>query len=205
MPQSDLELATAADLEPVEQNPFTDAYSELETAIDAEETLDEINDCVKFIKDAEAERDQFIEHYKQKFGEKILLAQKLCDDRTKTIRDRIAVLTEKLRRYAETHLPDDRKSIKLPSGTIGFSKQSPLFFFDDLKPIDGSDKRLIHFVKHNAYNFLKVKYSESVDWQAFKGKLDINDGGDVYFVETGEIIDGLHAQRRPDKFTVKTK
>lgn len=196
---TDLEIATATDLEPVEQSPFTDAYTAIETAIDADDVLNEINACAKLINDAESERDQFIEHYQTK----IEFAKKICEDRTKFARDRISVLTEQLRRYAEINLPDNRKSIKLPSGTIGFSKQSPLFFFDDLKPLDGKNERLIHFVKHNAYEFLKVNYTESVDWQAFKSKLDINDDGDVYFIETGEIIDGLHAQRRPDKFTVK--
>lgn len=76
-------------------------------------------------------------------------------------------------------------------------------FYDDLKPVSGTDERLIHFVKHNAHEFYKVQYTESVDWRAFKSKLKISDDGDVYLEDTGEIIDGLRAQILPDKFEVK--
>ena len=72
-----------------------------------------------------------------------------------------------------------------------------------MKEANAQDERLIHFVKHNAYSYLKVKVDESVDWAKFKRQLVIDDNGEVSFKETGELIDGLHAQRLPDKFTVK--
>ena len=115
----------------------------------------------------------------------------------------IAQLTEQLRRYAEIHLEDGKKSLNLPSGKLAFRKQAPRYFFDDLKEASSKDERLIRFVKHNAHEFLKVKVEESVDWLKFKSKL-VPNGADVFYEETGELIEGLHAQILPDKFTVTT-
>ena len=117
----------------------------------------------------------------------------------------MALIEEQLKRYAEVHLPEGRKTVRLPSGTLSFTKQSPRYFFDDLKAAGGKDERLIKFVKHNAFDCLKVKVEESVDWKKFKSRLETSENGDVYFADTGEIIGGLHAQFLPDKFKVELK
>lgn len=170
----------------------------IETAIEADEVLEQIKALEAQIKKAEAERDAFIVHYQSK----IAAAQSICDAKCKAIREQIAQLTDDLRRYAEINLPADRKSIDLPSGTLKFRKQDPLYFYDELKPAE-QDERLLQFVKRNAHRYLKVKYAENVNWADFKRKLSV-DGDNVYFTDTGEVIDGLHAQLRPDKFTVMT-
>ena len=170
--------------------------------IEAEELLNQIIEHEKTIQEAQEKRDNFIAHYQSKIAE----AMRICDAETKDAEIAINILTEQLRQYAEINLPKNRKSVKLPSGTLSFGKQSPRFFFDDLKEANAQNERLIKFVKHNAYQFLKVKTEESVDWQGFKSKLIVDDDGtNVYYAETGEIIDGLRAQILPDKFVVKTK
>lgn len=171
----------------------------IETAIQADETLEQIKNLQAQITAAEAERDEFKSYYEAKIAN----AEKICTDKTDTLRTEIALLTEELKRFAVNNLPDDRKSIALPTGTLQFSKTATRYFYDDLKPVSGTDERLIHFVKHNAHEFYKVQYTESVDWRAFKSKLKISDDGDVYLGDTGEIIDGLRAQILPDKFEVK--
>lgn len=172
---------------------------ELNVEIAADTLLEEIAKRESEIKIAEDERDAFIAHY----NEKILRAEEICERKTREARESIAFLTEDLRRYALTQISDKKRSVTLPSGTLQFRKQEPKFFFDDLKEANAQEERLIHFVKHNAYSYLKVKVDESVDWAKFKRQLVIDDTGEVSFKETGEIIDGLHAQRLPDKFTVK--
>lgn len=171
----------------------------IETPIEADEALEQIKGCEALIKQAEAERDEFKSYYEAKIAN----AENICADRTKQLRILIAELTEELKRFAVTNLPADRKSIALPSGTLQFSKTATRYFYDDLKPVSGTDERLIHFVKHNAHEFYKVAYTESVDWRAFKSNLKVSDDGDVYLGDTGEIIDGLRAQILPDKFEVK--
>lgn len=167
--------------------------------LEADELLEEIAKHEAAIKEAETERDEFIARYEKK----ISAAEHICEITTKESREKIALITEKLRRFAEINVTDKKRSVSLPTGTLAFRKQAPKFFFDDLKEVQGKDERLIAFVKHNAYDeFLTVKVEESVNWLKFKSKLVI-DGDAVIYAETGEIIDGLHAQFQPDKFTVK--
>lgn len=171
----------------------------IETPIQADEALEQIKNLQERIKWAEQERDAFKSYY----AAKIANAEQICADKTDALRTEIALLTEELKRFAVNNLPADKKSIALPSGTLQFSKTATRYFYDDLKPVSGTDERLIHFVKHNAHEFYKVAYTESVDWRAFKSNLKVSDDGDVYLGDTGEIIDGLRAQILPDKFEVK--
>lgn len=171
----------------------------IETPIQADETLEQIKKLQEQIKSAEQERDEFKSYYEAK----IVNAEQICEQKTEAVRAEIAILTEELKRFAQANLPAGFKSIYLPTATLQFRKSAPQFFYDDLKPVSGTDERLIHFVKHNAHEFYKVQYTESVDWRAFKSKLKVSDDGDVYLEDTGEIIDGLRAQILPDKFEVK--
>lgn len=168
---------------------------------EADDLLEEIRQCEERIKVAEAERDEFRALYEKKISR----AEDICDKLTVEERNKISILTERLRQFAIVHVTDKKRSVPLPTGTLAFRKQQPKFFFDDLKEVSGKDARLIDFVKHNAYDYLKVHVDESVDWVKFKGKLDIDDEGNVFYKATGELIQGLHAQAQPDKFTVTMK
>lgn len=172
----------------------------IETKIEADEVIEQIKNLQEQIKSAEQERDEFKAHYESK----IAAAEIICANKVDNLQSQIAVLTEELKRFAIANLPADKKSIALPSGTLKFRKSVPQFFYDDLKPLSGTDERLIKFVKHNAHDFYKVTYTEAVDWQHFRAKLKVSDdGSNVFFEDTGEVIDGLHAQTLPDKFEVK--
>lgn len=170
----------------------------IETPIQADEALEQIKNLQEQITAAEVERDAFKAHY----AAKIDAAEKICADKTDALRTEIALLTESLRRFAVDNLPADRKTIALPTGTLQFRKTPTRYFYDDLKPAN-QDPRMISFVKHNAHDFYKVTYTEAVDWAKFKAKLKISDDGEVYLEDTGEIIDGLRAQRLPDTFKVE--
>lgn len=172
----------------------------IETPIEADEALEKIKKLQEQIKSAEQERDEFKSYYEAKIAN----AEQICADKTEAVRAEIAILTEELKRFAQANLPADKKSIALPTATLQFRKTAPQFFYDDLKPVSGTDERLIKFVKRNAHKYLKVNITESVNWQLFRAQLRISDDGrDVYIADTGEIIDGLRAQRLPDKFEVK--
>ena len=183
----------------MEEEKTLEAASEIVDAVNADALLEEIQSCEETIRAAELERDAFISRYKAK----ICAATELCERKTQEARESIALITEELRRYAVTQITDKKRSVNLPSGTLQFRRQEPKFFFDDLSEANAKDERLIHFVKHNAYSYLKVKVDESVDWTKFKRQLIVDDEGGVSYKETGEIIDGLHAQFLPDKFSVK--
>lgn len=161
------------------------------TAFEADEILCTIAELEAKIKAAESERDTFIEI----FQSKIMRAVEQCEQKTCKDRQEIAILTEELRRFAAGSLPENRKSIHLPSGTLSFHKQQPKFRYEEAQ--------LLEFCKTNAPEFVKVKTTETADWAELKKHLTI-DEGKVFFNETGELIDGMTAQEFPDSFTVKT-
>lgn len=169
------------------------------TAIEVDDLLEKYAAYRTEIAAAEQKRDSFIAHYQAKIAK----ARDICEGECKAAKIEMALIEEQLKRYAETQITEKRRSVKLPSGTLSFRKQSPRYFFDDLKEADGKNERLISFVKHNAHEYLKVKVEEAVDWQKFKGKLQIDAGGEVFYSETGEFIEGLHAQFLPDSFKVE--
>lgn len=167
------------------------------TLIEVEELLERMAAYQDQIKAAEAKRDTLVTHYQ----EKIQAAKTICDHETAQVRVEIALLTEQLRRYAANNLADGKKSIAFPTGKLSFRKQPTRFFFgDDMKEARSTDERLITFAKVSAPEF--VKTTEYVAWDKLKPKL-IVDGDNVYFAETGELIDGLRGQILPDKFTVQ--
>lgn len=166
------------------------------TAVEVDEILETVADLESIIAAAQAERDNLIARY----NEKITAAQIICEEKCKPARAEIALLTEKLRRYAEENTTGKHRSIQLPSGTIGFRRQAPRFYFDDGEA-GAQNKSLLAFVKANGGKYLKVE--ESVDWANLKPRLKLI-GDQVVYEDTGEVIGGLHAEIPPDKFTVKT-
>lgn len=170
------------------------------TTVEVEEVLEQIAQYEAIIKAAEDKRDALIQHYQSK----IAAAELICTDETAQIKAEIALLMEQLQRHAAENLQDGRRSIKYPSGTLAFRKQAPRFYTEDMREVDGHNEKLLTIAKAIAPQF--VKTTEYVDWAKFKTKLGIAGENDenVFFTETGEMIDGLRAQVLPDKFTVKT-
>lgn len=158
------------------------------TKIQADELLEQIAEYRAQIKAAEDERDEFIAHYEMK----IASANDICDKATYQARQEITVLTEALRRFAETNLPEGRKSIKLPSGTLKFRRVEPKYFING-REASGKSAELLTFAKANAPQF--VKATEYVDWSGLKKHLE----------ETGEYVAGLEVQEYPDAFKVEVK
>lgn len=167
------------------------------TTVEVDELIEKVSDYEARIAEAEAERDALIQRYQAK----ILKANELCDEKCASSRVEIALLTERLRRYASEHVTEKRRSLKYPSGTLSFRKQAPKFYFEDNREVDAKNEQLLEFVRANARDYLKV--AEFVDWKGLKTKLKV-EADKVFYAETGEEIEGMKAQVFPDTFTVKT-
>ena len=172
------------------------------TKTQADDLLEQIAEYNAQIKAAEAERDEFKEHYEKK----IAVAENLCKQKCEPMRQEIAVLTETLRRYAAENLPEGRQSLKLPSGKLKFRKQSPKFYDADDCEVSSKSKALMTLVKSNFPQYVQVKTEESVAWSLLKPNLSI-EGEKVYYTdeETGEVIpvEGLRGRILPDTFTIE--
>ena len=111
-------------------------------------------------------------------------------------------LSALLRPFVESQLADKKKkSINLPSGKVGFSKQQPQFFISDQK-VDGKSDQLLQLVKSHDLKFIVT--NEYVDWASLKQSLTITDDNKVV-TKDGEILEELTVKVEPDKFYVKSK
>lgn len=147
-----------------------------------------------------SERRRFVRITRDKCEELIQQIRQDCEHDCEGVLAEIAVLESQLADYAANNLPDGKRSVQLQNGRIQFRKQAPL-----ITDADGNSpaksKLVLQFVKHTAPDCLKIE--ESVNWAKLKGKIAI-DGDCVLFADTGEVIDGLHAQIQPDKCIIET-
>ena len=111
------------------------------TVFEADEILTQIADLEAKIKAVETEREIY--------QSKIMRAVEQCEQKTVRDRQEIAILTEELRRFAAESLPENRKSIYLPSGTLSFHKQQPKFRYEEAQ--------LLEFCKANGRNLSKSR------------------------------------------------
>lgn len=167
---------------------------EITTTAQVEETLLKIRDLQKIIDDAESRRDQSVEFLRAR----ILEAKDICDNETLSVREEIEALKLPLAKFFRNNPPKGkRKSLKFACGSFGYNRASTKYFRDG-NELNADNPDLLSFVKSERPEFVKVK--ESVDWANLKAKLDFDDEH-VYFADTGEVLNGVKAQKN---FFVKT-
>ena len=161
---------------------------------DVEETLQLIHDIDAEIAIETTKRDQSVAFHR----EKIERAKEICDTATADARLKRSELVFQLERYFNDNPPSKSKTLKFSGGSFGYLKSTTKFFFNG-EEVNSDNKNLLDFAKsQNRYEFVKTK--ETLDWAKLKNAIDF-DGDSVFFTDTGEVIDGLRAQKN---FTVKT-
>ena len=137
------------------------------------------------IREARADRDSWVDYYKAQI-EKVKAE---CDSNTEN-------LEFMLHQYFMTvphKQTKTQESYPLPGGKLVLKKQQPEYEHDD--------KLLVPWLEKNAPEFVKVK--KSSDWDGLKKKVTIFDGNVVD--ENGEIVPGVKAVERDEKFAVEIK
>ncbi|WP_371378798.1 host-nuclease inhibitor Gam family protein [Sporomusa aerivorans] len=144
--------------------------------------------------------------YQQKIDE----IQALAESRIKHIQDwaeketqgnlqQIAFFESLIRPFAEQQLKGSKKrSLNLPSGTVGFRKGGTKFFIDG-ELVSRKNEKLTKWVKENAVSFLVIK--EEADWDELKKTITVLAGKAA--TADGEVIPGVVANEQPDSFYVK--
>lgn len=136
---------------------------------------------------------------------KILYSQQVDDWLSKESSDLqqdIDSLSNILRPFVELQLQTSKnRSLKLPSGTVGFRKGNFSFSIDGEKCDSKSENLLKLFKSHNLFKFIVI--NESVDWTNFKKSVLVDDNCRVVTAD-GEFLDKLIAVREPDSFYVKS-
>lgn len=140
--------------------------------------------CLRKIKEKQAERERWIEHYKS-------LEQKT----TAAIDDDIAYFTGLLEEFMHKQIDGGfaketktQASYPLPTGKLVLKHQEP-----EYKP---DDETLVPWLEKNKPDYVKVQ--KSADWAGLKKTLILN--GTTLITEDGEIVPGITVTPRPDKF-----
>lgn len=162
---------------------------------DVERTLLQIRLLQQQIDDAKTKRDLAVQFYQQFIAN----AKENFDTDTKPARDEIALLQYRLQRFYDANPPKGRKSHKFAAGSFGYNRAQTEYFFNGQK-CDANNRELLNFCADNG-NLQFVKVKEYLDWASLKKNLDFDDSGNVHFVDTGELVNGLRAQK---VFFVKT-
>lgn len=165
--------------------------------LEVEERLVRLSELNAEIEAARGRCERFKSHYRQK----ILHAEKNFETDTKEIRAEIDSLMQGLRRFAEQNITGKRKSIKFPSGTLQLTKQSPQFFIGGEAVINDNPK-LIELARSLDGDLIQTK--EVARWGELKKRLEVDDAGNVYFKDTGEVLADMRAKIIPDAFSIKT-
>ena len=167
------------------------------TELEVDELLDRAA-CLQDEIDAEQKRlDAFIAHY----NAKIEKAHENFTSATKTQREELAIITDRLDRWARKHITGKRRSVDLPSGKLTLTKQQPLFYLEGER-VTGDNPALIALARTIDADL--VKTTETADWATLKKRLTVADDGTVYVNDTGEVLADLRVELRPDKFDFKT-
>lgn len=121
-------------------------------------------------------------------------------DALKEIDENDAYLQSLLRPWAEAKLAGGKKkSVKLPSGRVGFRAGSGTYKFGDEK-VTATSAKLLAFVKNDDASFVKVE--ESVRWGDYKATLNVTEDGKVVSAN-GEVISGMTYTEGEPSFYVK--
>ena len=121
-------------------------------------------------------------------------------DALKELDENDAYLQSLLRPWAAEKLADGKKkSVKLPSGRVGFRAGGETWKMGAEK-IEATTPALLAFVKENDDSFVAVK--ESVRWGDYKKTLRVMEDGRVATVD-GQIIEGMTVTKGAPSFYVE--
>jgi len=158
-------------------------------------TLLKIRQHEQSIAEAKAKRDKSVAYFRQFIAN----ADHIFEVETKEDAVAIELLKQRLKSYFDANPPVGRKSLQFAAGSFGYNKAQTEYFFNGQK-CDANNQEFARFcVKSGRTQFIKIK--ECLDWATVKKSLDFDDPNAVVFADTGEIVDGLRAEK---KFSVKT-
>ena len=146
--------------------------------------------CLRKIREAKADKERWIEHYKAQM-------KKAEDDAERTV----AFFSAKLEEYFYSVPHKETKtqsSYTLPGGKLVRKAQLPKYSTDD--------SELIPWLKDNfLFDYVKETTVESVNWAELKKTVTVTPDGLHVMTEDGEIIPGVTVEQRPDVFVVQTE
>ena len=141
------------------------------------------------LKEQKEEINKFVD---QELERQMRLYQQYREDRIRPLDNQIAFYEEALRTFAMNEYAEtNRKTIKLPNGTLSIRKQPPKYIYND--------EEVLSFLKENNLNdYIRVK--EEVNKKDLKKATQINNNNQMMI--NGKEVPGVVVVPQDDKFEV---
>lgn len=141
------------------------------------------------LKEQKEEINKFVD---QELERQMRLYQQYREDRMRPLDNQIAFYEEALRTFAMNEYAEtNRKTIKLPNGTLSIRKQPPKYIY--------SDEQVLSFLKENNLNdYIRVK--EEVNKKDLKKAAKITNNNQMMI--DGKEVPGVVVVPQDDKFEV---
>ena len=141
------------------------------------------------LKEQKEEINKFVD---QELERQMRLYQPYREDRMRPLDNQIAFYEEALRTFAMNEYAEtNKKTIKLPNGTLSIRKQPPKYIYND--------EEVLSFLKENNLNdYIRVK--EEVNKKDLKKATQINNNNQMMI--NGKEVPGVVVVPQDDKFEV---
>lgn len=150
---------------------------------------------IKLINKLRQEIDQLNEFVDAELERQVRLYESFRAERLRPIMTQIQFYEEALRTYTMNELADSNKrSIKLPNGTLAVRKQQPAYTYDE--------EVVMQFLKENELEqYITTKTTESLNKKDIKKDFMVNNNNQL--VINNQIVPGASVEFKEDKFEVK--
>ena len=141
------------------------------------------------LKEQKEEINKFVD---QELERQMRLYQQYREDRMRPLDNQIAFYEEALKTFAmNEYVETNKKTIKLPNGTLSIRKQPPKYIYND--------EEVLSFLKENNLNdYIRVK--EEVNKKDLKKATQVNNNNQM--IIDGKEVPGVVVVPQDDKFEV---
>lgn len=150
---------------------------------------------IKLINRFRREMEEINEFVDAELERQVRLYESYREERLRPIENQIKFYEEALRTYTMNELADsNRKSIKLPNGTLAIRKQQPSYNYNE--------EEVMQFLKENELEqYITTKTTESLNKKDIKKDFIVNNNNQLVY--NNKIVPGASVEFKDDKFEVK--
>ena len=150
---------------------------------------------IKLINRFRREMEEINEFVDAELERQVRLYESYREERLRPIENQIKFYEEALRTYTMNELADsNRKSIKLPNGTLAIRKQQPSYNYNE--------EEVMQFLKENELEqYITTKTTERLNKKDIKKDFIVNNNNQLVY--NNKIVPGASVEFKDDKFEVK--
>ena len=139
------------------------------------------------------QKEEINEFVDQEIERQLRLYQEYREDRMRPLDNQIAFYENALKTFAMNEYAEtNKKTIKLPNGTLAIKKQQPKYVYND--------EQVLEFLQENNYNdYIRTK--AEVNKKDLKKNAVINNNNEL--VIDGKVVPGVVVVPQEDKFEVR--